>query len=63
MRTTPDHILEGIADSIEEMNRLRGLSNQDLVTEYLKLTSDQDDELHGNEMCSRLWPEWETAEF
>lgn len=55
----PDHVLEGIADSIEEMKRLRTLSNEDLIKEYLRLTGDQDDELHTNEMCSRLWPEWD----
>lgn len=62
MRSNPDHVLEGIADSIDEMLRLETLTNEELVTEYLKLTDDQDDKLHTNEMCTRLWPGWENSE-
>lgn len=63
MSTTPVYVLEAIAESCQEMTRLRSLSNEDLCREYLKLNSDQDDELHVNEMISRLWPEWAEAEL
>lgn len=62
MSTVPDYVARNILVAIAEGERLRLLSNEDLVREYLKLTSDQDDELHTNEMCSRLWPEWHQEE-
>lgn len=57
-----DHVLRNILHDIDEGNRLRGLSNEDLVREYLKL-GEQDDELHVTEMMNRVWPEWDEAEF
>lgn len=59
MYPVPDHVLERILNDIEESRRLRKLSDEDLVREYLRLTGDQDDELHTNEMCNRLWPQWD----
>jgi hypothetical protein len=38
-----------------EADRLKSLSNEDLVKEYL---ISEDAELITNEMCTRLWPEW-----
>ena len=58
MPTTDPEV--AIDEALKEMDRLRRLSNQDLVVEYLRLTGEQDSELHVNEMCSRLWPEWDT---
>lgn len=57
-----DQVIEFILHDIDEGNRLEGLSNEDLIREYLKLGSN-DDELHVNEMMNRLWPEWDQAEL
>lgn len=55
----PNEVLENIARACEESARLRMLSNKDLVLEYIKLsTLGEDDELHGEELCTRVWPEW-----
>lgn len=56
----PDHVLQTILNEIDEGDRLKRLSNEDLVREYLKL-GERDDELHVNEMMNRLWPEWDEA--
>lgn len=62
MIAVPDHILKSILHEIDEGKRLKKLSNEDLIREYLKL-GDQDDELHVNEMMNRLWPEWEQVDL
>lgn len=59
----PDEVFKRLSAACAETGRLQKLSNEELVREYLKLTSDQDDELHVDEMCSRLFPDWETAEL
>lgn len=57
-----DETAKNILDSIQESERLRQLSNEELVRLYLRTPEDQT-ELIGEEMCSRVWPEWETAEL
>ena len=57
-----DEVAESILREIAESQRLRELSNEALVREYLHAKGAEDD-LFGDEMCSRLWPEWELADL
>lgn len=49
---------KALARDLVEERRLRGLSNEQLVTEILDFKSYDDADLHIEQMCSRLWPEW-----
>ena len=46
----------------DEIKRLSKLSGEDLVKEYLQSRGFEDD-LVGEELCRRVWPEWEVAEL
>ena len=46
-----------VATDFFERRRISGLTNEQLVREYLKI-EDGDDELHVNAMMDRLWPDW-----
>jgi hypothetical protein len=58
-----DQVLETILHNIDEGDRLKGLSNEELIREYLKLTEDDDQDLHVEAMFDRLWPGWIEAEL
>ena len=49
----PDQVLENLLAAMQEGERLKTLSNEELVIEYLEA---EDDELIGMEMCERLSP-------
>jgi hypothetical protein len=57
-----DEAAESILHAIAESERLGMLSNEDLVREYLRARGAEDD-LTGEELCSRVWPGWELAEL
>lgn len=59
----PDHLMKSILTEMDEVERLQSLSNEELVTEYLRLTGDQETELHINAMMERLFPEWDQVEL
>lgn len=46
-----------------EADRLKTLSNEDLVKEHMNMDCDADDELITNEMYHRLWPDWLNQEL
>ena len=54
MSSVSDSTLERILCEIEEMDRMRTLTNRELVEEYLICESDVAIE----EMLTRLWPGW-----
>ena len=59
MSTEPDPIaVQELSAALLEEDRLRSLSNEELVKEALKVTQLGDDELVVNEMFNRLWPGW-----
>ena len=51
-----DEAAERILKSVQEGQRLKKLSDEDLVREYFHAKGAEDD-LLGEEMCSRLWPD------
>lgn len=53
-----EETIKNLSESHIEMQRLRDLSNEELVKEHLAIGSDGDDELHTEEMYSRLWADW-----
>ena len=59
MSNVTDPVLEKILLEIEEMDRMKTLTNRQLVEEYLAASSDVAIE----EMLSRLWPEWAEREI
>ena len=63
MSDFPDHVPKNILSAIGEDKRLQSLSNEELVREYLKLGSDDDSDLHTEEMCTRLFPAWAEIEL
>lgn len=54
----PDQVLENILIELDEMDRVRTLTNRQLVEEYLVSESD----VAVEEMMTRLWPEWAERE-
>ena len=58
-----DPLIKATLQSMDEVERLQSLSNEELVTEYLRLTADQETELHINAMMERLFPEWDQVEL
>lgn len=63
MSDFPDHVLENILTAIEEDKRLRSLSNEQLVREYLTRDPEVDSEPYTSEMCNRLWAGWVEMEL
>ena len=60
--STPSNELQTVMSAVlKEKRRLRTLSNEDLVREYLKLEA-VDAEILVEEMCSRLWVDWHKGE-
>lgn len=57
MSATQQEAIERLGLAIVEQRRLRGLSNEDLCREYLSI-EDGEDDLHVEEMMTRLWPSW-----
>lgn len=58
-----DPLIKATLQSMDEVERLQSLSNEELVKEYLRLTGDQETELHINAMMERLFPEWDQVEL
>ena len=62
MMSTPSEELQTVMSAVlKEKRRLRTLTNEDLVKEYLKL-EEVDAEIHVEEIISRLWPDWHKGE-
>lgn len=55
----PDQVLENILIELDEMDRVRTLTNRQLVEEYLVSESD----VAVEEMMTRLWPGWAEREI
>jgi len=57
INTPKDDRIKILQSTLREKRRLRSLSNEDLIREYLKL-EEVDTEIHVEEMMTRLWPDW-----
>lgn len=56
-----ERALKNLLAVIEQDMRLGQLTDEELVREYFK-TPREDDDLIAEEMATRLWPGWHTAE-
>lgn len=57
-----DQEAENMLSYMEESSRLKTLSGEQLVKEYLRMDVDSDTEIYTNELCSRVWPNWDDGE-
>lgn len=53
-----DETIKRLDHDILERQRLRALSNEDLVRECLSYPSYDDADLHVEELMTRVWPGW-----
>lgn len=56
MKSVDQAVVESIFATMQEMERLRTLTNRELVIEYLRFG---DEETITDEMCTRLYPGWD----